>query len=140
MPLHFRKIRNDHLVSPHRNTRLRQASERTSINRRRTTRPESVTPWITPWRRGAKFARLMYDPLAGDGCLNWQIWYIFFRGWTMEDGMTITQAAELRVKWKQRVNPIPCEHLNLELELSGSGSTGKYNCIVCGEPILHQHQ
>jgi hypothetical protein len=54
--------------------------------------------------------------------------------------MTITQAAELRVKWKQRVDPIPCEHLTLELELSGTGSTGNYNCIVCGEPIFHQHQ
>ena len=54
--------------------------------------------------------------------------------------MTITQAAELRVKWKQRVDPPPCEHLNLELEWSDSGSTGNYNCIVCGEPIVHQHQ
>jgi hypothetical protein len=33
--------------------------------------------------------------------------------------MTITQAAELRVKWKQRVDPIPSEHLTLELELRG---------------------
>ena len=54
--------------------------------------------------------------------------------------MTITQAAELRVKWKQRVDPTPCEHLNLELEWSDSGSTGNYNCIVCGEPIVPQHQ
>jgi hypothetical protein len=54
--------------------------------------------------------------------------------------MTTAQAAELRVKWKQRVDQTPCEHLNLELELTGSGSTGNYNCIVCGEPIAHQHQ
>jgi hypothetical protein len=53
--------------------------------------------------------------------------------------MTMAQAAELRVKWKQRVDPPPCEHLNLELVWSKSGSSsGNYNCIVCGEPILHQ--
>jgi hypothetical protein len=48
--------------------------------------------------------------------------------------MTATQAAELRVKWKQRVKPSPCEHLNLELERSDNGYlTGNYTCIVCGE-------
>jgi hypothetical protein len=54
--------------------------------------------------------------------------------------MTIIQAAELRVKWKERVDPPPCEHLNLELEWSGSGSTGNYNCIVCGEFVVHKLQ
>jgi hypothetical protein len=55
--------------------------------------------------------------------------------------MTNAQAAGLRVRWKQRVDPLPCEHLNLELEWSGSGPpSGNYTCIVCGEPILHKHQ
>ena len=54
--------------------------------------------------------------------------------------MTTTQAAALRVKWKQQVDPPPCEHLNLELELSDSGSTGNYNCIVCGECVVHKPQ
>jgi len=54
--------------------------------------------------------------------------------------MTIIQAAELRVKWKQRVDPPPCEHLNLELEWSGDGPTGNYNCIVCGESVAHKPQ
>jgi hypothetical protein len=55
--------------------------------------------------------------------------------------MTITQAAELRVKWQQRVDPLPCEHLNLEMEWSDNGySTGSYNCIVCGEAIVHKHK
>ena len=49
--------------------------------------------------------------------------------------MTIIQAAELRVKWKLRVNPPPGEHLNLELEWSDNGSTGNYNCIICGEVV-----
>lgn len=54
--------------------------------------------------------------------------------------MTIIQAAELRVKWKLRVNPPPCEHLNLELEWSDNGSTDNYNCIVCGEVIAKKLQ
>jgi hypothetical protein len=54
--------------------------------------------------------------------------------------MTTIQAAALRVKWKQQVDPLPCEHLNLELEMSDSGSTGNYNCIVCGESIVHKPQ
>ena len=49
--------------------------------------------------------------------------------------MTIIQAAELRVKWKLRVNPPPCEHLNLEAEWSDNGSTDNYNCIICGETV-----
>jgi hypothetical protein len=35
--------------------------------------------------------------------------------------MTINQAAELRVKWKQRAHLSPCEHLNLELEWDDVG-------------------
>ena len=51
--------------------------------------------------------------------------------------MTTTQAAELRVKWKEHLNPPPCEHLNLELEWSEGGyRTGNYNCIVCGESVV----
>jgi len=54
----------------------------------------------------------------------------------MGNVMTVTQAAELRVKWKMRINTPPCEHLNLELERSDNGYlTGKYNCIVCGEVV-----
>jgi len=49
--------------------------------------------------------------------------------------MTIIQAAELRVKWKLRVNPPQCEHLNLELEWSDNGSTDNYVCIICGEVV-----
>ena len=48
--------------------------------------------------------------------------------------MTIKQGAELRKKWKERVNPPACEHLNLELERSDNGYlTGNYTCILCGE-------
>jgi hypothetical protein len=54
--------------------------------------------------------------------------------------MTISQAAELRVKWNQRKDPPQCEHLNLELEWSDSGYvTGNYNCIVCGYPVVRKH-
>jgi hypothetical protein len=50
--------------------------------------------------------------------------------------MTNTQAAELRVRWKERHDVEPCKHLNLELEWSDGGHvTGHYICIVCGEPI-----
>jgi hypothetical protein len=60
---------------------------------------------------------------------------------TTGDVMTITQAAELRVKWQQRVDPLPCEHLNLEMEWSDNGyATGSYNCIVCGEAVVHKHK
>ena len=46
--------------------------------------------------------------------------------------MTVTQAAELRMKWKPRVDPLSCEHLNLELECSDNGYLmGNYNGIVC---------
>jgi len=32
------------------------------------------------------------------------------------------------------------EHLNLELEWSGSGSTGNYSCIACDESVARKHQ
>ncbi len=48
--------------------------------------------------------------------------------------MTKDQATELQLNWKQRAYPIPCEHLNLELERNGEGhETGKYVCALCGE-------
>ena len=51
--------------------------------------------------------------------------------------MTTSQAAELRVKWKQQAQLPKCEHLTLELEWSEGGyRTGKYNCIICGECIV----
>jgi hypothetical protein len=50
--------------------------------------------------------------------------------------MTVAEAAVLRVKWEQRVQPAPCMHLTLELEQNASGYlTGKYNCIACGESV-----
>ena len=33
-------------------------------------------------------------------------------------------AAEIGVRWKLRVDPLQCEHLNLEFEWSDNGSTG----------------
>jgi hypothetical protein len=45
--------------------------------------------------------------------------------------MTVTQAAELRMKWKPRVDPVSYEHLNLELEWGDNGYLmGNYNGIV----------
>ena len=50
--------------------------------------------------------------------------------------MTVAQAAELWMKWQERVNPQPCEHLTLELERSDNGYlTGNYICIVCGTAV-----
>jgi hypothetical protein len=55
--------------------------------------------------------------------------------------MTMTQVAELRVKWKQRVGPPPCHHLDLELEWNDSGYlTGNHHCTVCGESVVRTHQ
>ena len=51
--------------------------------------------------------------------------------------MTAIQAAELRKKWNQRMDPAPCEHLNLELEWSDNQYlTGNYICIVCGTAVV----
>ena len=48
--------------------------------------------------------------------------------------MTPTQAAELRVRWKQQAHAVTCEHVTLELEWSdGKYLPGHYICIVCGE-------
>ena len=50
--------------------------------------------------------------------------------------MTTTQGAELRAKWRERINPPPCEHLTLKLERTETGYlTGNYNCTVCGEAV-----
>jgi hypothetical protein len=54
--------------------------------------------------------------------------------------MTQTQAAALRVQWKQRADRTPCEHLSLELEWNGLGHpTGVYNCIICGESVAQRY-
>jgi len=39
--------------------------------------------------------------------------------------MTLNQAAVLRVKWKQRTNRTPYEHLTLELEGNDGGHSNK---------------
>jgi hypothetical protein len=53
------------------------------------------------------------------------------------DVMTRSQAAELRAKWKERVDPTTCEHLNQKLESSDDGYlTGNYHCIACGESVV----
>jgi hypothetical protein len=54
--------------------------------------------------------------------------------------MTINQAAALRVRWNQRVDPSSdCAHLNLDLEWDDLGhSTGHYTCIICGEPVAQK--
>lgn len=55
--------------------------------------------------------------------------------------MTTTQAAELRLKWKEKARQPPCEHLNLELEWTENGfRTGYYSCIVCGEQVVRGPQ
>ena len=52
--------------------------------------------------------------------------------------MTSSQAAALRVKWGQLVDPSPCEHLNQEMESDDARFwTGRYYCIACGELIVH---
>lgn len=54
--------------------------------------------------------------------------------------MTVTRAAELRMKWKEQVNPPPCEHHDLKLERTDTGYlTGNYNCIVCGDGLPEFH-
>ena len=53
--------------------------------------------------------------------------------------MTTLQAATLRMKWKQRIDPSPCEHLNLELQWDVLGHPeGDYICIICGEPVAER--
>lgn len=53
--------------------------------------------------------------------------------------MTITQVATLQMKWKQRTDPSPCEHLNLELQWDVLGhSEGEYICILCGESVAER--
>ena len=54
--------------------------------------------------------------------------------------MTMIEAAALRVKWQQRTDRSPCEHLNLELEWDDLGhSTGNYVCILCGKSAAQRH-
>ena len=54
--------------------------------------------------------------------------------------MTIERAAALRVKWKQRADRSPCEHLNRELQGDHLGhTTGNYVCILCGKSVAQEH-
>jgi hypothetical protein len=53
--------------------------------------------------------------------------------------MTIIQAAAIRIKWKQRTDRSPCEHMNLELQWDILGhSEGDYICILCGESVAER--
>ena len=48
--------------------------------------------------------------------------------------MTLSQAAALQVKWKQRTYRTRCEHVILELECNEQGYwTGNYVCNLCGK-------
>ena len=50
--------------------------------------------------------------------------------------MTMNQASHLRVQWKQRADPRPCKHLNLELEHGNDDYlTDNYHCTACGELV-----
>ena len=52
--------------------------------------------------------------------------------------MKRAQAEALQVKWSQRADPLPCEHLEQETETDAAGYwTGNYYCIACGELIVH---
>ncbi len=52
--------------------------------------------------------------------------------------MKNSQAAELRKKWSQLVAPLPCDHLNQEMESTAGGYlTGIYHCVACGESVPH---
>ena len=58
--------------------------------------------------------------------------------------MTMNQAAALRVRWKERVDPSPCAHPDLTLEgryLRWKGidlkrSLERYTCNGCGKPLV----
>ncbi len=51
--------------------------------------------------------------------------------------MTNSHAAGLRLKWDQRVDPLPCEHIFLEPAHTEKGHfiTGLYFCIECGQAL-----
>lgn len=54
--------------------------------------------------------------------------------------MTMNQAVALQLKWKQRTDHSPCEHMTLELLYDVLGhSEGDYICIRCGESVAQQH-
>ena len=54
--------------------------------------------------------------------------------------MTKVQAALLQAKWKQRLNPEPCNHLAQELGESDDGYlTGTYHCVDCGESFRRSY-
>ncbi len=51
--------------------------------------------------------------------------------------MTKAHAAGLQMKWTQRGDPLPCEHLFQEPAHSDNGHfiAGLYYCIVCGQAL-----
>ena len=52
--------------------------------------------------------------------------------------MKIAQAAALQVRWSQLADPLPCEHLEQEMESdAGRYWAGRYYCTACGESIVH---
>jgi hypothetical protein len=59
--------------------------------------------------------------------------------------MTKNEVQALYMKWKERVDLLPCEHLSLELEVDSlDRSTGNIICFTCGEsvakgPLAAQH-
>ena len=54
--------------------------------------------------------------------------------------MSRNQAAAIRLMWEERADPIPCEHMTLELEWDDLGhSTGNYVCIRCGVSVSQRH-
>jgi hypothetical protein len=52
--------------------------------------------------------------------------------------MTKAHAAGLQMKWKQRVDPSPCEHIIQESGHTDNGHfiTGLYYCIECGQGLM----
>ena len=52
--------------------------------------------------------------------------------------MTKAEAAALRAKWKERVDPTSCQHHDLTLEIENGYFTGDYSCIVCGESVARR--
>jgi hypothetical protein len=54
--------------------------------------------------------------------------------------MTKAQASDLQAKWKQQVNPPPCEHLLIDVERTEDGYvTGNYRCTACGDLVSRKH-
>ena len=53
--------------------------------------------------------------------------------------MKRAQAEALQVTWRQRIDSLPCEHLEQETGSDDAGYwTGNYYCSACGELIVHR--